>query len=1049
MLFLFSLVTSVAMENPSLVDLLNSNLPSDCDENFDFLGNSPYQDDSEFANILDQNPNGFFCLSTNIQSLRKNHNELVLQLDHYNQHGPGIAVLLIQETWFGPEHGRSHIDILGYNCLSKFYSSTIHGGLATYIRADLRAENVPIPTYSGNLWECIFVEIYGQATAGRKIVVGNVYRPPRERVELLDRFINEFMIVLESLQHYDQVYTGGDYNIDMFKCNSDFRINQYMDMCFSSSYFPKILYPTRMTEHSATLIDNFLCKFSSTFGTLHSGILTNRLSDHQPYYLMIDSPVSTNRPQPTYHYTTVMTHDAKLAFKQQLGETLTVDQFDSSPASDPEIAAANNLNILNESISESHKKHFKKKRIRSDRRKNPKNPWITKALIKSIRTRNKLYKKLKKMTDTEDERYQVLKLQLKNFKKILRRTIKMAKKKHYTQAFERIKGDSRKTWSLINSLTNKSSNSNKLPDHFIVDGQPVSDPKTIANELNSFFLNIADNITSDIDEPTETFESYLGPSKPKQFSFKEVNSDTIGKAIDSLKCKRTLDCDGLTTELIKLCKFELLDPLKLIINQCIRAEIFPDSLKIARVSAIHKKGDTHIFDNYRPISILPVLSKIFERILHIQLTEYFTENKLFYDGQYGFRQNHSTEYAALELTDYVMQNLENRKHVFSIFMDLSKAFDCLNHDILMTKLSNYGLENSSLNLIRNYLSNRKQYVEINNIQSEFGSINIGVPQGSILGPLLFIIYINDIANASPLLSSILYADDSTFSTCIDNLPEETIDETISAQLDNVHNWLRANRLCLNVKKTKYMIFSRTKHTDEHCIQINHTNVERVNEFNFLGLTIKENLDWDAHINGISRKLSCSIGILRRLSQELPSHVLTTLYYSLIHSHLTYMLLAWGYDSKEIFLKQKAAIRLIHNKHYLSHTDPLFKDSKILKVEDIHTQAQLKFCHKYVNGQLPTYFGQMELKTNSDNHTHWTRQHDELINARPGTEGGRKCIRNSIPKLVNGLSPKFNDALYTQSCRYMRNMFKYDKLESYSSRTRCTDTGCYSCSVVFS
>lgn len=220
--------------------------------------------------------------------------------------------------------------------------------------------------------------------------------------------------------------------------------------------------------------------------------------------------------------------------------------------------------------------------------------------------------------------------------------------------------------------------------------------------------------------------------------------------------------------------------------------------------------------NYRPISVLPALSKIAEAEMHSQLSTYLAYFLLFYSSQYGFRKGHSTEFASLEFVDKIMSTLAEREIYLSVFMDLSKAFDSIDHQILFDKLVHYGVKPSAVNLIKSYLSNRKQYVEIGGMKSAMGTIDIGVPQGSILGPLLFLVYINDISTSSELLSTILYAEDSTFSANINNLgqTDDEISQRMNTELGNVYNWLAANRLCLNVSKTKYMVFNRTTGNSE-------------------------------------------------------------------------------------------------------------------------------------------------------------------------------------------------------------------------------------------
>ena len=274
-------------------------------------------------------------------------------------------------------------------------------------------------------------------------------------------------------------------------------------------------------------------------------------------------------------------------------------------------------------------------------------------------------------------------------------------------------------------------------------------------------------MVDELGSPPCDFTDFLGPKANISFQFSTVTTDTVSKAIDSINIKPTQDCYGMSTEMLKLVKDDIVDTLTAVVNQIIVTGKFPSKLKIARVTAIFKKGDKHLYGNYRPISILPALSKVIERILHDQLIAYFTKNDLLYGSQYGFRKGHSTELAAAELIDRIMNNLDSRDSYISIFADLSKAFDCINHDILLSKLAHYGLEKKSVALMNSYLSDRYQFVKFDNITSESTSIDIGVPQGSILGPLLFTIYINDITEASHILQPILYADDSTFSVSLE------------------------------------------------------------------------------------------------------------------------------------------------------------------------------------------------------------------------------------------------------------------------------------------
>ena len=672
-----------------------------------------------------------------------------------------------------------------------------------------------------------------------------------------------------------------------------------------------------------------------------------------------------------YIYVNNISSDSLNNFKTEIRSANLNEKISADLTSDPNT----NYRIIENVLTKAKQNNLSRKKVKFNKFKHAKSEWITAGIIKSIKRRDTLYRDLKN-TPTNSLDYEQRKINLRTLNVILKRRIFIAKKTYYHSLFTKYAFNIKKTWSAIkNILGTKKTIS---PDKMLIDNNITSKTQTIVNHFNQYFVNIGHTLASKLnDVEPDSHKKYLKSPTSKLFSFQLVNEDATSKIFDNIPHKNSTGVDDISTFLIKSVKFDLIKAVTTTVNQSLTTGIFPDNLKLAKVIPLFKKGDPTSINNYRPISLLPALSKIFERVIYNQINNYFTLNNLYYEGQYGFRSKHSTELAALDIIDTITSRMEKGNIPITIYLDLSKAFDTLNHTILLDKLKFYGIQGSSLNLIENYLKNRKQCVEINNIRSAFTNILTGVPQGSILGPLLFIIYMNDIPFASTTFKTIIYADDTTLLANLSDFYFKNNTKVnikmLNNELDKIRLWLRANKLTLNTQKSKFMLFYQPKKRLEiPKIEINNEKIECVEQFDFLGLILHKHLIWKSHVTKVANKISKTIGIVNKLKYQLPQTTLLTIYNSLILPHLNYCLLAWGHDSKRIHKLQKKAIRIIDKSHFFSHTDPIFKKLNVLKIYDLHYVQQLKFYFKYTNNCLPVYFQNFTFQTGLETHNYNTR-----------------------------------------------------------------------------
>ncbi len=901
-----------------------------------------------------------------------------------------------------------------YECFSQFRKHKKGGGCCIFVRNDLNYKYREDLSYfhEGKL-ECVFIEITPKT--GKHLIVGTVYRPPKATYE--DSVIALENIIIRATNKGQKIYINGDLNYNILNEDHDRQTFDFLSMLTSYGISPVINTPTRITTNSETCIDNVFSNQPSEI-ILSASLAADVESDHLPVISV--SQKLLDKQCESYSFYRDYSENNKARFRARL------QKADFSPVFN-ELEPNKIIEAFDKIFNNEYYECFPKKRRKNTSIKTNK-PWIKGDLLNLRNEKESAFrKKIIEPSVENEENYKTLRNNFNCNSKKAEREFNQSRLENAT--------NSKDKWKILNEISNR--NSNTKDDIFILHGHspesPIIDPKDIANEFNEYFTNIGPDLAAKIEPSNTSPFDYLTNSVQNSFRFEQITDIDITKIID--KCFSTSKAPGIDEidgKIIKENSDILSLPISYAINRSLNTGIFPDKLKIACIKPIYKKDsdDKSEKSNYRPISLLPALSKIYEKVIVSQLLDFFYVNHVFSDSQFGFRNKHSTSHAIIDLLNIIADAIENGDYTAAIFLDLKKAFDTVDHKILLKKLEHYGIKGTPLHLIKSYLSNRKQFVKIQNILSDYENVICGIPQGSILGPLLFILYINDLSQISNSVHFILFADDSNVVKTGPNLQQ--LSENLENEFSLISKWLQANKLSLSLHKTKSMVFctSQKEKSPEINIKLNDTNIEQFKETKFLGIHINEHLNWAKHIKHVTTKLSQVSGIIYRCRTSLPEDYLLQLYNSLALPHLIYCNPVWGNapDSHldPLIKMQKRIVRNVTNSKFLAHTSPLFKDLSLLKIPDINTHETLKLIHKYDNDELPQSLLNQTMKVNEVHNYNTKHNQDYRLKKYTTNIAARTDVINFGMSLWNSLEP----SIRSQKFPSFSDKVKNDLIQNY-------------------
>ncbi|MCG8113710.1 MAG: reverse transcriptase domain-containing protein [Candidatus Thiodiazotropha taylori] len=863
----------------------------------------------------------FSLVHYNVQSLRNKIDQIQAELSHFD-------VIALTETWLSHDISDDAIKILNYqDPFRKDRQTNNYGGVLVYVRENIpckRRHELEMPDL-----ECIWLEL---KVKSRSVLFGLFYRPPSALQEVYDKIEQSIDLALDS--NINDVVITGDFNLNYIDTVGKNKINQL----FTQYSLAQIINePTHFTENSSSLID--LLFTNQTTNVLVSGVGEPFLDQNIRYHCPIYAVFNYDKQKPQSYKRKIWTYDK--GDYELLRRTITDFDWQTLKSNDINVYAenvtSNIIGLCEKSIPN---------KVITIRPSDP--PWFNNSIRKSIRKRKRAHKNAKRLNTADSWR------KFRHLRNDVINIIRTSKKDFKDKIANKLKHDKlsgKDWWKLFKKLTGKDK-TDPIPS-LNYQGEFITDQTEKANIFNVYFQS-----QSTIEDDNKPIPHLAQPTNT--ISSINVQQEEVCSILKSLPTGKACGPDQINNKILKECAQQLSGPLTDLFNFSLENSSMPDAWKKANVTPIYKKDDKTLVENHRPISLLSSIGKSLEKVVHKHLHNFLLENNIITPFQSGFTQGDSTVNQLVDLYNTFSQALDEGKEVRVVFCDISKAFDRVWHKGLLAKLKHYGISGRLLHWFESYLSNRYQRVVLPGGKSEWLQIRAGVPQGSILGPLLFIIYINDIVHA--IHSNIrLFADDTSLYIIVD-FPDAAA-QILNADLFRIGNWADRWLVNYNPNKTESLLLSRKINRVNHpALYLNEVRINEVTSHKHLGLIFSQRCDWQNHIEYIQEKAWSRMNLLRSIKFTLDRKSLQKIYFSFIRSLLEYADVVWDNCTQQqcnaLEKIQLEAGRIVSGTTKLVEIDKLYAELGWLKLSERRNLHKLYLFFKMENNLTPLYLTEL-------------------------------------------------------------------------------------------